>query len=98
MWGSNEGKRRDTMKINPYQPLQQNLYRKQMEKSEQIYGFRTQSDKVEISPEALEMQKGTPFEKARQEKVAELQRKIEAGEYKINAQAVANKFYEFWNG
>lgn len=85
------------MKINPYHPIQQNPYRKQIEKTEQTNDLKAKRDQLEISSKALEMQKGTPLEKERQEKVAELKRKIEAGEYKVNPQAVANKFYEYWN-
>ncbi len=43
------------------------------------------------------MQKGTRIENERQEKVEALKQQIEAGEYKVNPQAVANKFYDFWN-
>ncbi|NEU30262.1 flagellar biosynthesis anti-sigma factor FlgM [bacterium LRH843] len=85
------------MKINPYQSVHQNPYRKQMDKVEKAEVAKAKSDKLEISAEALTMQKGTKFEIERQEKVAELKRKIEAGEYKVNPQAVASKFYDFWN-
>lgn len=85
------------MKINPYQSIQQNLFRKQLEKHDKTAESKAKSDKLEISSEALEMQKGTPIEKERQAKVEELKQKIEDGEYKVNPQAVANKFYQFWN-
>lgn len=84
------------MRINPYQSIQ-HIYRQQVEKANVKKETRQKGDQVEISSEALEMQKGTPLEKARQEKVAELKKKIESGEYKVNAKAVAAKFYEFWN-
>ncbi|MCM3716130.1 flagellar biosynthesis anti-sigma factor FlgM [Alkalihalobacillus oceani] len=85
------------MKINPYQSVQQNPYRKQLEKQDKAAETKAKSDKLEISSEALEMQKGTAIEKERQTKVEDLKQKIEAGEYKVNPQAVANKFYQFWN-
>ncbi|TWI59944.1 flagellar biosynthesis anti-sigma factor FlgM [Halalkalibacter nanhaiisediminis] len=85
------------MKINPFQPVQQNPYRKQIDKAEMVADLKAKSDKLEISTEALEMQKGTRIENERQEKVEALKQQIEAGEYKVNPQAVANKFYDFWN-
>jgi negative regulator of flagellin synthesis FlgM len=85
------------MKINPYNSIQQNPYRKQIEKTEKMTNVQAKRDKLEISSEALSMQQGTKIEKERQAKVEELKKKIEAGEYKVDSQAVANKFYEFWN-
>lgn len=85
------------MKINPYQSVQQNPYRKQLEKADKAAEVKAKGDKLEISPEALEMQKGTRIEKERQDKVDALKQKIEAGEYKVNPQGVADKFYQFWN-
>jgi negative regulator of flagellin synthesis FlgM len=90
-------KRGGTMKINPYNSIQQNPYRKQIDKTEKAADVSTKRDKLEISSEALQMQKGTRIENERAEKVAALKKKIDAGEYKVDAQAVANKFYEFWN-
>ena len=84
------------MKINPYHSVS-NVYRQSIERTNPKKGRRLKKDQVEISQAALEMQKGTPFEKARQEKVAELKKKIEAGEYKVHPHSVAAKFYEFWN-
>ncbi|KHF39619.1 flagellar biosynthesis anti-sigma factor FlgM [Halalkalibacter okhensis] len=85
------------MKINPYNSIQQNPYRKQIDKSEKAQGASAQRDKLEISPEALEMQKGTKMEQERAEKVKALKEQVDAGEYKVDAKAVANKFYEYWN-
>ncbi|MDT8858791.1 flagellar biosynthesis anti-sigma factor FlgM [Alkalihalobacillus sp. MEB130] len=85
------------MKINPYQSIQQNPYRKQIEKSEKAATVSSKQDKLEISSEALQMQKGTKMEQERAEKVNALKKQIEAGEYKVDSKAVANKFYEFWN-
>ncbi|WP_227937247.1 flagellar biosynthesis anti-sigma factor FlgM [Alkalihalobacillus deserti] len=85
------------MKINPYNSVQQNPYRKQIEKTEKTNDVEAKRDKLEISSEALSMQKGTRIEKERLEKVEALKQKIDAGEYKVDSQAIANKFYDFWN-
>ncbi|GAE26509.1 negative regulator of flagellin synthesis [Halalkalibacter wakoensis JCM 9140] len=85
------------MKINPYHSIQQNPYRKQMEKNEKAADMSTKRDKLEISTEAMQMQKGTKLEQERADKVEALKKQIEAGEYKVDAKAVAHKFYEYWN-
>ena len=41
-------------------------------------------DKVEISSEALELQKGNSLELERQKKVEELREKVQSGEYEVN--------------
>ncbi|MBP3950042.1 flagellar biosynthesis anti-sigma factor FlgM [Bacillus suaedae] len=85
------------MKINPYLSVQQNPYKKQVDKTEKAYDIKAKSDKLEISTEALKMQQVTQVDPARQAKVDALKQKIEAGEYKVDAQAVAAKFYDYWN-
>ncbi|WP_088104283.1 flagellar biosynthesis anti-sigma factor FlgM [Halalkalibacter urbisdiaboli] len=85
------------MKVNPYQSIQQNPYRKQVEKSDKAAAVSGKRDKLEISSQALEMQQGTRIEKERIDKVEQLKKQIEAGEYKVNPQAVAAKFYGYWN-
>lgn len=55
------------------------------------------TDQVQISTEALELQKGSHIETERQAKVEELKNKIESGEYQVNPREVAKKMYEFWN-
>ena len=44
------------MKINNFRPVNMNPYNKQMEKQDQLQSSK-QKDKIEISPEALELQK-----------------------------------------
>ncbi|MFC0559282.1 flagellar biosynthesis anti-sigma factor FlgM [Halalkalibacter alkalisediminis] len=85
------------MKINPYNSVQQNPYRKQIEKTEKANDVQAKRDKLEISSEALSMQKRTKLEKERLEKIEAIKQKIDAGEYKVDSQAIANKFYDFWN-
>lgn len=73
-----------------------NPYNKQMDKVDKLQGTKKQ-DKIEISTEALELQKGSQFEIERQEKVAELKSKIESGEYKVNPEEVARNMYSYWD-
>ncbi|ARK32100.1 flagellar biosynthesis anti-sigma factor FlgM [Halalkalibacter krulwichiae] len=85
------------MKINPYNSIPQNPYRKQIEKTEKAATTEAKRDKVEISSEALSMQQVTKVEKERQEKVEALKKQIASGEYKVDSKAIANKLYDYWN-
>ena len=57
----------------------------------------TSTDQIQISTEAMELQKGSRIETERQAKVDELINKNESGEYQVNPREVAKKMYEFWN-
>ncbi|MBG9544717.1 flagellar biosynthesis anti-sigma factor FlgM [Cytobacillus firmus] len=84
------------MKVNNFGKVNMNPYQKQAEKLEDVKKTKAR-DKVQISAEAIELQKGNSLEKERIEKTEELKRKIEAGEYQVNPREVAKKIYEFWN-
>lgn len=73
-----------------------NPYKKQIEKTEKLQKS-TSTDHIQISTEALELQKGNRIETERQAKVEELKNKIESGEYQVNPREVAKKMYDFWN-
>jgi negative regulator of flagellin synthesis FlgM len=73
-----------------------NPYNKQQEKVEKLQTTK-QRDQIEISAEALELQKGDQFEIERQQKVAEIKNKVDSGEYQINPKEVAHKLYSFWD-
>lgn len=73
-----------------------NPYKKQIEKMDKLQKTAG-TDKIQISTEALELQKGNRIETDRQAKVDELKSKIESGEYQVNPREVAKKMYEFWN-
>lgn len=84
------------MKINNIGRVNMNPYNKQIEKMGQVQSA-SKRDKLEISSEALELQKGNPLELERQQKVEQLKAKVESGEYEINPREVAKKIYDFWN-
>lgn len=73
-----------------------NPYKKHIEKMDKLQKT-TSTDKIQISTEALELQKGSRIETERQAKVDELKNKIESGEYQVDPREVAKKMYEFWN-
>lgn len=84
------------MKINPFSNMQ-NIYRKQLEKSQPGGEVTKKKDQLEISTEAKKMQQESKIVTDRKEKIEALKGKIENGEYKVNSEEVARKFYEFWN-
>ncbi|KEF40333.1 anti-sigma-28 factor, FlgM family [Schinkia azotoformans MEV2011] len=84
------------MKINNFGPVNMNPYKKHIEKMDKLQKT-TSTDKIQISTEALELQKGSRIETERQAKVDELKNKIESGEYQVDPREVAKKMYEFWN-
>lgn len=84
------------MKINPYGNIQ-NLYKKQVGKAQPKEGVAKKKDQLEISPEAKLMQQETRISAERKEKVEAIKQKVQNGEYKVNPEQVARKFYDFWN-
>ena len=84
------------MKISQFGPVGMNPYKKQIEKMEKLQKTAF-TDQIQISTEALELQKGSRIETERQAKVEELKNKIESGEYQVNPREVAKKMYDFWN-
>lgn len=84
------------MKINPYGNIQ-NIYKKSVEKQQPKDNVAKKQDKIEISSEAKWLQQETRISAERNHKVEELKAKVQSGEYKVNPQEVAKKFYEFWN-
>jgi negative regulator of flagellin synthesis FlgM len=84
------------MKINNFGKVNLNPYQKNIMKQEQIAQVK-KSDKLEISSEALELQKGSPIELERQNLVKELKEKVQSGEYEIEPKKIAEKMYSYWN-
>ena len=84
------------MKINNFRPVNMNPYNKQMEKQDQLQSSK-KKDKIEISPEALELQRGNQLEMDRHERVNELKNKVQSGEYKVNPEEIAHKMNSFWD-
>lgn len=84
------------MKINPLGHIQ-NIYKKQVEKTQPRGEVSKKSDQLEISTEAKLMQQESKISAERSEKVEAIKAKVESGEYKVNTQDVAKKFYEYWN-
>lgn len=84
------------MKINNIGRMNINPYNKQIDKLEKT-AATTKKDKLEISSEALELQKGGTIEAQRDKLVEELKNKVNSGQYEIEPQKIAEKMYSFWN-
>ena len=65
-----------------------NPYTKQFNHQAEKPAAAKQKDKVEISAEALKLQQTSQIETERLQKVNELKKKIESGEYKINPEEI----------
>lgn len=88
-----EGK---TVKINNIGPSGINPYKRQMNKLEEMKKATAQTDKVEISATAKEMQQVSSYPVQRQEKVEELKVQVENGNYKVKSKEVANSLINFY--
>lgn len=83
------------MKIDGVNPANFNPYRNQPKLPQPKAEAKTH-DQLEISPEAQQMQKQSKWTMQRQDKVQALKSRIEAGNYQLDPQKSADKFYEFW--
>ncbi|MBS4208278.1 flagellar biosynthesis anti-sigma factor FlgM [Bacillus sp. FJAT-50079] len=83
------------MKINPFRPVEQNPYKRQMNTVER-HQAAVKTDKVEISPEAKEMQQIPSIVKEREAKVAEIKKQVQNGTYEVNAKDIAKGIAEFY--
>lgn len=84
------------MKINHLNRSYLNPYNKQIEKMDQAQKAG-KKDKIEISSEALELQKIGSFELERQEKVEAIKKEVQSGQYNLDPKSIANKMYSYWD-
>lgn len=54
------------------------------------------NDKLEISSEAIHMQKLGNIESERVEKIDKIKSQVESGQYELNPRKIAEKMYSFW--
>lgn len=83
------------MKITNYGPSDLNPYMQEMQKTETVKKKAVKTnDQIEISSEALKLQKQT--DPARQEKIAHIKDQIQNGTYKIDHQELAKSIYNYY--
>lgn len=83
------------MKINNIGRLNVNPYQ-QVGKMEQVQKTN-KKDKIEISSEAMNLQKIGNIELQRQEKIDSIKKDIQSGQYEVNPKEIAKKMYSFWD-
>ncbi|MCF6138759.1 flagellar biosynthesis anti-sigma factor FlgM [Pseudalkalibacillus berkeleyi] len=85
------------MKINRFGNISNNPYKQQINKqNEQQNQQQVKQDQIQISKEALEMQKSGGASKERTERIEQLKNEVQSGNYKVDAEKVAQKFADFW--
>jgi len=82
------------MKIQGPNPLI-NTYRNQQQK-QAVNKNKHQQDELKISQEAKELQKNGTNSLERDKYVAEIKKMVQADEYEINHNKVAEKMIDFW--
>ncbi|RHW39940.1 flagellar biosynthesis anti-sigma factor FlgM [Lysinibacillus yapensis] len=75
--------------VNPYNKAQNNV--KAAEKKAAV-----SSDKIEISSAAKEMSVSSTYTAERAQKIQQLKEQIQSGEYKVNANKVAEDLLKFY--
>ncbi|HEX7064426.1 MAG TPA: flagellar biosynthesis anti-sigma factor FlgM [Bacillales bacterium] len=85
------------MKINGVNHSNIHPYKKAQEMARLNQGA-ARRDQIEISPEAKQLLQKSHITDERQAKIDEIKAKVDAGQYKVDPQKTAEKFYEFWKG
>ncbi|MCJ7843302.1 flagellar biosynthesis anti-sigma factor FlgM [Lederbergia sp. NSJ-179] len=84
------------MKINPFRPVENNPYQRQVHKQEGSQSSQ-KTDKVEISSEAQKMQSTPSIVKEREMRVAALKKQVQHGDYQVDPQEVAKSIAKFFD-
>ncbi|WP_349408640.1 flagellar biosynthesis anti-sigma factor FlgM [Pseudalkalibacillus sp. SCS-8] len=84
------------MKINRYGNISNNPYKHQLNRMNEQQKPQMKQDQLQISKEALEMQKNEKFATERTEKIEHLKNQVQSGNYTVDAEKVAKKFFDFW--
>jgi negative regulator of flagellin synthesis FlgM len=85
------------LKINNIGSINVNPYKKNMTKVQNIQSSAAKADKVEISSAAQELRQTSKVSIERTEKVEALRGQIQAGTYKVDAEAVAKNIIQYYS-
>jgi negative regulator of flagellin synthesis FlgM len=85
------------MRINHFNSIQNNPYKKQTQdvKQETVQSAY-KKDEIQISDEAKKLLSSSKFEQERADKVNEIKRQVESGNYQVNTSKVAKSILDFW--
>ncbi|TFB24382.1 flagellar biosynthesis anti-sigma factor FlgM [Filobacillus milosensis] len=84
------------MKINPLNNTNLNPYKKNIQKQQDVKNAGQPQDKLEISNQAKQLQGNNSIVEARQEKVDELKKQVQNGDYQVDPKKTAEKMIDFW--
>jgi negative regulator of flagellin synthesis FlgM len=85
------------MRINHFNSIQNNPYKKQTQDVKQETVQSTyKKDEIQISDEAKKLLSSSKFEQERADKVNEIKQQVESGSYKVNASKVAKSILDYW--
>jgi negative regulator of flagellin synthesis FlgM len=73
-----------------------NPYRTQIEQ-QPLKEHAQKRDQIQISEQAKQLQQDSKITLQRQEKVEQIKQQIESGNYRVDAEKTASKFYKFWS-
>jgi negative regulator of flagellin synthesis FlgM len=85
------------MKVNGPNQTNFNPYKNQIQKQMEMKKALKQQDQLEISSEAMKLQKNTKANVQREAYVQEIKNKVESGQYEINYEKTAQKIIDFWS-
>lgn len=85
------------MRINHFNSIQNNPYKKQTQdlKQETVQSAY-KKDEIQISDEAKKLLSSSKFEQERVDKVNEIKRQVESGNYQVNTTKVVKSILDFW--
>ncbi|MBN8235318.1 flagellar biosynthesis anti-sigma factor FlgM [Halobacillus kuroshimensis] len=84
------------MKINRPHHTQMNPYQKQLNQQADAKTHQSK-DKLEISPQAKQLQENDSVSPMRQKLVEQIKHDVETGNYQVDAQASAKKMINFFS-
>lgn len=85
------------MKIQRPNQSQLNIYTNQLQKQQQNRGKVNKQDQIQISEEAILLQKETKVNENRLNRIENIKNKIATGQYEIDFDKTASKMIEFWS-
>jgi negative regulator of flagellin synthesis FlgM len=84
------------VKINPINTNSVNPYTKQQRNVNTVKAKNAFADRIEISDAAKEMQVVSDYSQERAEKIQKLKKEIQSGQYKVDAQKVAEDMLKYY--
>lgn len=85
------------MKIQRPNQSQLNIYTNQLQKQQQNRGKVNKQDQIQISEEAILLQKETKVNENRLNRIENIKNKIATGQYEIDFDKTVSKMIEFWS-